>query len=105
MKRRLLKKLRLAEFADWCFELDATFNPPLTALQLDVLCDDLIDAVEAAGLQFGGGGDGGSYSVIIQVGDRQPNEDDRAHFEAWFRRLPQLAFCRTGPLRDANYGW
>ncbi|WP_164104351.1 50S ribosome-binding protein YggL [Candidatus Laterigemmans baculatus] len=99
------KKRRLGEFTDWCFELDATFDPPLTERQLDVLCEQLIDAVETAGLQFGGGGDGGSYSVIVQFGDRQPNEDDRRQFEAWFRRLPQLASCRTGPLRDANYGW
>lgn len=105
MKRRLRKKRRLGEFAEWCFELDATFTRALDERQREQLCDRMILEVEAAGLTFGGGSDGCTWRSIVQVGERQPNEDDRIHFREWFERQPNVLSCTVGPMRDANYGW
>jgi uncharacterized protein YggL (DUF469 family) len=105
VKRRLRKKKRLGEFADWCFELDAKFTPPLEEHQLDQLCDRMTEEVEAAGLTFGGGGNTCTWRSIVQFGERQPDEDDRLYFHGWFRRQPNVSSCNVGSIRDANYGW
>ena len=52
MKRRLRKKLRVAEFREDCFELTFHLDPALQGDAIHAVTDDFIDMVESRGLQY-----------------------------------------------------
>ena len=99
MKRRLRKKLHLAEFTEFAFDVRATFVPPLDGAQNEAFLDRLIDAVEARGLRFGGG-------VALEELDgfihgRRPPRVTPAERDVMADRLraqPEVSEVEAGPL-------
>lgn len=99
MKRRLGKKLHLAEFTEFAFDVLATFVPPLDRAQNEAFLDRLIDAVEERGLRFGGG-------VALEelggfIAGRRPPQVTPAERDVMADRLraqPEVSEVEAGPL-------
>jgi uncharacterized protein len=56
MRRRLRKKRRLGEFAELGFSVRADLTPGFDEAGFDAFVDRWIEAIEARGVAFGGGG-------------------------------------------------
>ena len=98
MKKRLRKKLRLAEFQDWLFPVRITYDA--ARIDSEELLDRFLDeAVEANDLFCGGGGRNGDWHFVIGY-NSWPNaterEAARCNFENWLRE-----YLQTAPLRFA----
>ena len=107
MRKRLRKKKHLGEFQELGFEL--SFDYVVSDVEEeDALLDAfLLEAVEARGLQFGGGGGRGTWSGFATAGAKGATATE-AHREAvrmWLERRPEVTVVRVGPLRDAHHGW
>lgn len=79
MRRRLRKKQRLGEFVELGFVVRAELVPALDDPGFDAFLDRLIDAVEARGLLFGGGGRRDSFEgFVCRRGRASATDADRA---------------------------
>lgn len=100
-KRRLRKKLRLAEFQEFGFSFELIYAP--AAIDLDDVLDQLIDFVEMHGWAFGGGGSVEQAEItgyLCQAGVGSLQESDRDTIRLW---LQSQAWCKSfeiGPLSD-----
>jgi uncharacterized protein YggL (DUF469 family) len=65
MRRRLRKKKRLGEFVELGFSVHVEFLPSLDNTGFDAFLDRWIDAIEARGLLFGGGGRQDSFEGFV----------------------------------------
>ena len=103
MRKRLRKKKHLGEFQELGFEL--SFDYVVSDVEEeDALLDAfLLEAVEAHGLLFGGGGGHGSWSGFAAAGAKgaSATEADREAVRAWLEGRPEVRAARIGPLRDA----
>lgn len=107
MKKRLRKKLHLGEFREDCFEIEFSFDPPLSPEAFDNFWDDFVcGLIEAEDLQFGGGGDPASWHGFVEKAGRGTvRERDRQIVVDWLEQHPDVSTVSAGPLRDAWYGW
>jgi uncharacterized protein YggL (DUF469 family) len=107
VKRRLRKKKHVAEFREFGFEVTAELRGGLSQAAFDALLDRWIDAIEARGLSFGGGGHKGGPlgGFVARSGRGSATDDDRASLSAFLEADPAIVKHEVGNLRDAWYGW
>ena len=106
MRKRLRKKLRLREFAEFGFELRVWPRAPLQDPGHDVLFEALIDYAESVRLCVGGGANREFITVFVSGASRarKVTEADRDAFLAWLNRRDDIDTFRVGRLVDAWYG-
>jgi uncharacterized protein YggL (DUF469 family) len=87
MKKRLRKKKHLGEFRQFGFSISCHFQPNTPPEQFDRFVDEFItEAIEAGGLEFGGGGDPNKgWEGIACRAHRYDSttEKDREHVKNW----------------------
>jgi uncharacterized protein len=106
MRKRLRKKLRKGEFKEFGCEVHFSLNPELDDPERESFIDAfLIEAMEARGLGFGGGGELDWSGYVSLLGRRgSVSESDRASIDRWLRARPEVVAHEVGPLTDAWYG-
>ena len=104
MKKRLRKKLRLAEFREFGFEVSFSLSGHHTEAEIDQFFDGfIVDVIEARGLLCGGGGHR-DWNVFINLAGRQSaSEDDREYILRSRRDYSDVVELQVGPLVDAWY--
>ena len=107
MKRRLRKKKRVGEFQEFGFEV--SFDTPLNLTVHEhntILGEFITQAIEANGLQFGGGGDTRWKGFVTLNKPRgSVTEHHRKLVHNWLDRNPKISNFSVGALRDAWHGW
>jgi len=106
MKRRLRKKKHVGEFQEFGFHVGFEFEADLTDDQRNALLERFLrEAIEANGLQFGGGGIGNAWTGFTALNGRgSATEHHRQAVEAWMRKQDPIRSSYVGPLIDAWYG-
>ena len=102
MKKRLRKKLRLAEFRQFGFEVSFSLSGHHTEAEIDQFLDSFIlDVIEPRGLLCGGGGNQ-NWSFFVHPDSRQSaSEDDREYILRPLRDYSAVSDPQVGPLVDA----
>ena len=107
MKRRLRKKKRVGEFQEFGFEVSFDLSVGLGQSERNTLINRFItEAIEANGLQFGGGGDQhwqGFATVNRTRGSA--TEQHRQAVYRWLKKEGNVGNIHVGTMRDAWYGW
>lgn len=87
--------------------MTAELRDGLSQADFDALLDRWIDAVEARGLSFGGGGHkGGPFGgFVTRSGRGSATDDDRLSLSAFLAADPATVGHEVGDLRDVWYGW
>jgi uncharacterized protein len=102
MRRRLRKKKRLGEFVELGFVVRAELVPTLDAPGFEAFLDRWIDAVEARGLAFGGGGRRETFEGFLTgMGRASATEADRVAMVAFCVNDAAVVRQEAGPLVDA----
>lgn len=101
MKKRLRKKLRKGEFAEYGFDLTVRLRPEADD---DAWLDTLIAYVEARGLGVGGSTTNGFFVAALDGRRRKVTEDDRAEMAHWLNGESALQTFAVGRLQDAWWG-
>ena len=108
MKKRLRKKKRVGEFQELGFELGFEIDATLSEEERNELLVAFIeDAIEANGLQFGGGGDsGGEWKGFSAINKKRGSatESHRESVRIWLEKNSKITKFWVGELRDACYG-
>jgi uncharacterized protein YggL (DUF469 family) len=104
MNRRLRKKKRVREFAEFGFSVEIVFVDGLSEEDADTFLDDwIISAIEANGLLFGGGGDAKMCGGYVSLDGRgTATENHRRIIDEWLSAHPNVHHHVVGPLTDAN---
>ena len=103
MRRRLRKKLHRGEFQELGFSIRFAMGPGLSAAARDRVILEFIGEIEAAGLQFGGGGAEG-FAGFAARGDRGLlSEDQRTRIRDWLAGHPEIVTSQVGPRVDAYH--
>ena len=100
MKKRLRKKLRLGEFYEFGFDFSFHFANKMSIPDHDQFVYDLIDLIEANGLQFGGGFTlerGGGFVTRDTRGSAA--QEHRQVVARWLEEHPHVAKHSIGELR------
>jgi uncharacterized protein YggL (DUF469 family) len=104
--KRLRKKLHLLEYREFGFEICFRFSADLSEEARNSLIDDFIrEAIEANGLQFGGGGSDNVWDGFATL-DAKRGTATEAHREkviGWLTMNPKILQYRVGDLADAWY--
>ena len=108
MRKRIRKKKHLGEFRQVGFSVDCKLRPGLSAAEFDQFTDEfIINAVEAHGLVFGGGGspDRG-WSGVICRDDRYESttEADKAAVQGWLQQRADIETFRLSGFWDVWRG-
>jgi uncharacterized protein YggL (DUF469 family) len=108
MSPRQRKKLRVGEFAELGFTLEATLTEGLTVQAEDALLDAWLNQVDALGVSFGGSFTGGQPSVltgmVFPVNATKVDETMRQELVAWLNARPEVARLAASELGDVWYG-
>ncbi len=107
MKKRLRKKLRLAEFQELGFRVAVTLKDAVSESDFESFLGRFLDgAIEAHGLECGGGGGPKLWDVFTQpVGHRgSATEEHRAGVTAWCNQEDLITRFYVGPFVDSWYG-
>ena len=108
LNQRQRKKLRVAEFTEYVFEVELKFGQALDGKSYDRFIDDLSGFLEQRGLL--GGAFGGhmplteTSGVITTVERGSPAEEDRDAVEQWLRARSEVAQVRVLELSDGWHG-
>jgi len=107
MRKRLRKKKHLGEFQQLGFELSFRYRPADAETDNVLLDAFLREAIEANGLQFGGGGGPGAWAGFAASDARYggATDADRETVRAWLASRSEITEFAVGPLRDAWHGW
>lgn len=100
-KRRLRKKLRLAEFQEFGFSFELTYAP--ASIELDGALDQLIDFVESHGWDCFGGGSPEqpeATGFICKSAVGSLHEADRETAQRWLQAQSWCTGFEIGPLSD-----
>lgn len=106
MRKRLRKKLHLAEFQSLGFLVSGRLCEPIDGARIDRLLDDFIGFIESRGLVCGGGFGGPrepSVSFYVERLPRNCTDDDREAVGTWLRARPEMASVDVAALEDAWY--
>lgn len=96
--RRVRKKLRIAEFRQFGFDVSFRLRDALPEDELMRFWDAFIlDAIERNGLAFGGGTDG----FVCAWGRGSVNDSHRGLLRHWLAARPEVVSAQVGPLVDA----
>ena len=109
MNRRQRKKMHVAEFQEFVFEIELTFRQSFDEAAYDIFIDDLIGLIESRGLSVGGLG-GAIFlkktSGTISASSRgSPTEEDRQAIQFWLQQRADIAAFDVGPFVDGWHGW
>ena len=104
MKKRLRKKLKLAEFQELGFFATGSFNA-IEDTELDMFFERLIEFVESHDMQCGGGYNSDEFEVFVNTG--LAGDDNEAGRQAFIGFLEgaktELKEFTTTELLDAYY--
>ena len=105
MKKRLRKKLHLAEFKELGFNLNIKFTEDNTNDALDAFVEAFLDdVIDPCDLDFGGGGDRFDFAGFIVLAARGcATEEHRAATIAWLEKRDDVTSFEVGDLVDAWY--
>lgn len=109
MNRRQRKKLHVAEFQEFVFEVKLSFRQSFDEASYDLFLDDFIGLIESRRLSIGGLG-GPLFleetSGTISAWSRgSPTEEDRKAIQAWLQQRVDIVAFDVGPFVDGWYGW
>lgn len=105
MKKRLRRKLRLAEFQELGFEISVRFKPGLDDDGIQGFFDRLVDAVEERDLVVIGSTEENGFSGnVLRNGRGSTVEADREHLKKMLDADPATTEQTVGPLMDAWHG-
>ena len=108
MSPRLRKKLRVGEFAELGFTLEATLAEGLEIAAEDALLDAWLTQVDSHHVSFGGSFTGGKPSIltgmVFPVGANKVSEDLRQELVHWLNARSEVAKLAVGELTDVWYG-
>lgn len=103
MKKRLRKKLRRGEFAEYVFPIRGSLSP--RSHREDEFWDQLTTFVESLGLGYSGTlSPSGFDGVVARFGRGTATEADRMQMDHWLRARPSVTSYAIGPLVDAWCG-
>ena len=106
MKKRIRKKLHVAEFCEYGVEFDLRITSSISEDEFDALIENFIDGfVEGNGLYCGGGWKlkEKTAGLIVETGrDRKVSNEYAAGIEEWFNRK-NLEYTLTCSLIDLWY--
>lgn len=109
LNQRQRKKLRVAEFTEYIFDVELTFAQPIDGRPYDRFIDELFGFLEQRGLL--GGAFGGrmplteTSGVITTIERGSPTDEDREAVATWLRARPEVADTRVLALRDGWHGY
>lgn len=107
VKKRLRKKKRTGEFREFGFKAGFRFSKRLGRHARNELLDRFIEkAVEANGLQFGGGGGDDEWHGFLALNHPRGSTDEthRQAVEKWFIQEPDILAYYVSSMIDAWYG-
>ena len=100
MRRRLRKKKHLGEFREYSVSVRIGLR---TGADFDAFLDDWIaNAIEANGLQFGGGGRSDEIAGVVELGRFDVCQNNLQKLENWLASHEIVKSFRIGSLFD---GW
>ena len=91
----------MAEFIELGFLVRANLVPALDEPGFDAFLDRWIDAIEARGLVFGGGGRRDAFEGFVTRGRSSTTDADRAAVMAFCENDSAVVSQGVGPLADA----
>ena len=109
LNRRQRKKLRVAEFTEYVFDVEIKFAQAMEGKPYDDFIDDLLSFLEQKGLL--GGAFGGRMPLteptgVITTTERgSPTEEDRGAVGEWLRARTEVADIRVLELTDGWHGY
>ena len=105
LKRRLRKKLRIAEFQELGFEISVEFKSNLSKTDFDKFLDEFIEEIEENKLLFGGGGNEEVWAGFVTSSKnyQSPTDEQRKKIKSWLESRPEIAKCEVGNFTDAWY--
>jgi uncharacterized protein YggL (DUF469 family) len=106
MKRRLRKKLHVAEFRQFGFEVAVLLaGDPDEKAADDFLDAFILEGIEANRLSCAGGGGPKRWHFIVQPDDRYGGtKSDRDRVAYWLAQRPAVEQFRVGALIDLWHG-
>jgi len=106
VNRRLRKKKRVGEFREFGFPVRFSFSKQLSLDERNSLLEDWIRlAIEANGLQFGGGGTSNIWEGFVELEGRGSAADKhRRIVEEWLLKETRVLDHEVGPLIDSWHG-
>lgn len=106
MKKRLRKKKRLGEFAEYGFAVH--FQLDLPEEKAEDWLDRLIDATQGRDLELGGGigyPEGEGHFVVARLGGNgSVTPEERESWLEWLQALPEVKMHRATELIDVWHG-
>ena len=107
MNKRLRKKKRKGEFAEFGFPIAWRWARKPSNDDLDVFWDNIIAFAESRGLGIGGGSNMNretSSAFVTKLGRGSATEADRTEFIGWMTDDPIVGKFIVGEMVDAWYG-
>lgn len=104
MKRRLRKKLRRGEFAEYGFGIQLDFVPGLTPDDIERIVDRIIAVVEPRGMYVGGGGSAKGFGGYITKRKASCTEEDRLYVSSSLQGTSGVSKCTVEDLTDSWHG-
>ena len=104
MKKRVRKKLRLAEFREYLFGIKYCLRAPATQAADDFLWRFVEQAIEANHLSCGGGGSGNTWELYVSAMQGKLSEAHRAVVGDWLLRQPEVKQYQVSELFDGWHG-
>ena len=100
MRKRLRKKLKEGEFATAVVPIAFRVRQLLVSDRESLIDRFIAEAIEANGLQFGGGGSGSIWSGFAEPADWPGtiSEDQRSAVEAWIASAPEIVERFVGEI-------
>lgn len=100
--RRLRKKLHLAEFQEWGFDVETVLKEPLVGTaEEELLIAFVEEVIEPRNLIYGGGL---TCGYVCKAGGESATEEDRAAVRDWLQARTEFASVAVQELSDAWYG-
>lgn len=105
MKKRLRKKLHLAEYRALGFRVEGVLIDSLDAEGSDRMFDDWINFIEARGITCGGGMSltPPQLSMYVERFPRSCTDEDREAACTWLRARAEVVSVDAGALEDVYY--
>ncbi|MDA1274802.1 MAG: 50S ribosome-binding protein YggL [Verrucomicrobia bacterium] len=108
MRKRLRKKKHLGEFRQMGFTADCQMRPGLSGAEFDQFTDEfIVQAIEAHGLVFGGGGSPErGWSGVVCRDDRYDSTTDveKAAVQHWLEQRSEIESFRLSEFWDVWHG-
>lgn len=109
LNRRQRKKLRVAQYAQYVFEVRVWFEQQLQEADNDQFLDAFIEMIESRNLRVTGMGAllplKKADALIHAQGRRSPTADEQKAVMIWLGQRAEFARVEVGDRVDAWYGW